>query len=258
MLEIRYHVRQLRHNPGYTAVAILTLALGIGANTAIFSIVEGIRVGAFWPYAQPDRLVTVRQSSLTLKREMSASYPDLLDWQRSAGSFERMAAFRTRGFDLTSPGTAEHFDGKEISAGFLDVLGVKPSLGREFVPEEDRQHGATAAIISERLWRNRFGGGTDVIGKTITLDGLGYTIVGVTAPVFQDGTSPDVYTPLGQGDPLFVNDRSFHPGIGCIARLRPGVSVAAGFQETRRATEPPSIAGSTPTPIEAWARMLCR
>src|SRR6202451_3974839 len=118
-----YASRSLRQSPGFTAAAVLTLALGIGANTAIFNVVEGVLLAPL-PFREPDRLFMVAEISLTLKREMSVSYPDSLDWQRDARSFQQMALIRWfQGYDLTSPGTPEHLDGKQISAGFFSTLG---------------------------------------------------------------------------------------------------------------------------------------
>jgi len=229
--DLKYGLRMLARSPGFAAVAIVTLALGIGANTAIFSVVEGV-VLAPLPYTEPDRLVVVRENSLTLKREMSVSYPDFLDWQRNAQSFQQMASVRWLDYNLTSPGTPEHLNGKQISSGFFSTLGVKLALGRDFSPQEDVHRGAPVVIISGRLWRSRFSGSSEALGKYITLDGSDYTIVGVLPFGFHlIGNDADVYTPLGQGDPLVVNDRTMHPGILCIARLKPGVTVAQARAE---------------------------
>src|SRR5689334_14029119 len=139
--DVRYGLRSLRRSPGFAVAAILTLALGIGANTAIFSVLHGVVLSPL-PYRQPDRLVVVTLFSRSLNYPIAASYPDFLDWQRAARSFEQMSAWVTRGFDLTSPGEPQHFAGKEISAGFFHTLGAKLAAGREFSPEEDR-HGGT-------------------------------------------------------------------------------------------------------------------
>jgi predicted permease len=229
---VGFSIRMLVQPPGFAIVAILTLALGIGANTAIFSVVQSV-VLAPLPFAQPDRLVWVRENSMSLKREMSVSYPDFHDWQVQAGSFQEMVAVRYLGSDLTSPGTPEHVDGNQISEGFFSALGVKLTLGREFSPEEDRPNGAPAVIISNHLWKNRFAGNPNTLGTTITLDGVGYTIIGVLPSEFHLGISAndaDVYTPLGQGDPFFIKDRTVHTVL-CIARLRPGVTIAQASAE---------------------------
>ncbi len=152
--------------------AILTLALGIGANTAIFSALEGV-VLAPLPYREPDRSVMVALYNRSLRYDTDLSYPDFLDWQRNARSFEQMAAFAPLGFDLTSPGAPEHVNGYEVSSGFFSTLGVKLAVGRAFSPREDRTGGMPAAVIGNRSWRSRFGGYPAAVGKPIALNGVG-------------------------------------------------------------------------------------
>ncbi len=221
--DLRFGLRMLGENTGFTAVAVITLALGIGANTAIFSVVEGVLLAPL-PFSQPDRLVAIWESNPRFPH-VWISYPNLRDWQRNARSFQQMVAFTWRGYELTSPGTPAHLDGKPISAGFFTTLGVRLALGRDFTPQEDRQGGAPVVIISNHLWRSWFAGSSEVLGKLVTLDGVDYTIVGVLPPRFRFEGDADVYTPLGQGDPVILNNRAIHPGILAIARLRPGVSI---------------------------------
>src|SRR5271170_8013500 len=173
--DIHYGLRILRKSPGFATIAILTLALGIGANTAIFSVVQGVLLAPL-PYSEPERLVMVWQYNLTLKHVISVSYPDYLDWQRDARSFQQMAAFDSQDRNLTAPGTPEHLKGEEISSGFLSTLGIKPILGREFSPDDDKHGGAPVVLISNRLWKNRFAGSSEALGKSVTLDGVDYTI----------------------------------------------------------------------------------
>jgi predicted permease len=220
--DVRFGVRALRKHPGFAVVAVLTLALGVGANTAIFSVVEGA-VLAPLPYPQPDRLVTVSESRPNLK-QLDISYPDFRDWQRNAGSFEQMAALTWRDYDLTAPGVAEHLDGMEVSSGFFGTLGVKPVLGRDFSAVDDQPHGAPAVLISNRLWKDRFASSGQVLGKSVILDGVDFAIIGVLPPGFRLWTDADVYAPLGQGEPLLYSDRTIH-GIATIARLKPGISM---------------------------------
>jgi predicted permease len=227
--DLKYGIRMLARSPGFTAVAVLTLALGIGANTAMFSVLQGV-VFAPLSYFQPDRLVTVWENNPRFAR-VWVSYPNFRDWQRSARSFLQMAAFREHGVDLTGPGTPAHLDGKEISAGFFSTLGTKLTLGREFLPAEDRTGGAPVAVISNRLWRNRFAGSAGSLGKSITLDGVDCTVVGITPPGFRLEEDTDVYRPLGQGDPVILSDRGSHDGIFSIARLNPGVTISQGQAE---------------------------
>ncbi|HEV2395994.1 MAG TPA: ABC transporter permease [Candidatus Sulfotelmatobacter sp.] len=220
--DVCFAIRALRKNPGFAIVAVLTLALGIGANTAIFSVVQGV-VLAPLPYPQPNRLVMVLESRPSLK-QLGISYPDFQDWQRGARSFEQMAALTWRSYDLTGPGTSEHLDGMEVSSGFFATLGVKPVLGHEFSPAEDRPNEAQTVVISDRLWKERFASNPAALGRTIILDGADFTITGILPPKFRLWTDVDVYTSLGQGEPLLYHDRTIH-SIACIARLKPDVSL---------------------------------
>src|SRR5215471_11106318 len=174
--DLRYGLRTLRKSPGFTAVAVLTLALGIGANTAIFSMLEGV-VLAPLPYRQAERLVAVLQTRPDNPRG-SVSGPDFQDWRHNARSFEQMVGMKWLSSDLTGPGAPERIDGREISSGIFSMLGVNLSLGREFSPEEDRRGGNPVVIISNRLWQDRFGGTRDALGRSVTLDGIDRTIVG--------------------------------------------------------------------------------
>src|SRR5579871_3754887 len=229
-------IRTLARSPGFTAVAILTLALGIGANTAIFSVVQGVVLSPL-PYHEPDRLVLMLLYNRALKYPTYLSYPDFLDWQRSSGSFDQIAAFKQQGFDLTSPGEAEHVNGEEVSANFFRTLGVKLALGRDLVPEEDRTAGSPAVIISNRLWRDRFAGNPMALGETVILSGVSYTIAGILPPDFRfRDQQADVYTPLGRRDPLIRNDRTIHD-IGSIARLKRGLSIPQAQAEMNTVQE---------------------
>jgi predicted permease len=232
--DLRYGLRMLRKSPAFTIVAVLTLALGIGANTAMFSVVEGVLLAPL-QYFHPDRLVMVWENNPRFPRTW-VSYPNFRDWQGSARSFQQMAAFREQGVDLTGSGTPEHLNGKEISSGFFSTLGTELTLGREFSAEEDRYSGTPVVIISNRLWRNRFEGSPEALGRTITLEGVDYTIVGVTPLGFRlledvPEDDADVYTPLGRSDPLILNDRAGHNGIYSLARLAPGVTLAQAQAE---------------------------
>jgi predicted permease len=228
--DLRYGVRMLAKAPGFTAIAVLTLALGIGANTAIFSVVEGVLLTPL-PFSQPNRLVIVWQKNLTLKKDISASYPDFQDWQRSARSFQEMAAVNWQDYDLTNPGKPEHVKGMQVSSGFLSTLGVEPILGREFSPQEDVHGGAPVVLISHHLWETRFAGSANALGKSVTLEGTDYTIVGVLPSRFRfDTDDTAVITPLGQGNPLIFNDRTIHPVV-CVARLKSGVTMTQSKAE---------------------------
>jgi predicted permease len=219
--DLRFGARMLVKSPGFTFVAALTLALGIGASTAIFSVVEGVILSPL-AYRDPDRLVMVWQRNPEGHR-ISLSLPDFEEWQRHDAGFQQIAGARWYPFNLTNPGTPEHIAGYQVSSGFFKLLGAQLYLGREFLPEEDRPAGPRVAIINDRLWKDRFSSSPQAIGKSITLDGVNYTIIGVLPPDFRFVGDIDVYIPLEQGDPMF-NDRRF-PGVLCIARLKAGVSI---------------------------------
>lgn len=221
--DLRFQIRQLKRNPGFTAVAVLTLALGIGATTAIFSVVQSVILAPL-PYKEPDRLVLVLLYNQRLKSPIYLSYLDFRDWRRNSRSFARMAAFTPQGLDLSSPGTPEHLNGQLVTWDFFRTLGVKLAFGRDFISAEDVYGGAHVAIISDRLWKTRFGGSVQALGKSMTLEGASYTIVGVLRPGFRFLTDADFFVPLGQADPLLLGDRSTHD-IACVARVKPGVSI---------------------------------
>ena len=227
--DVGYALRQLRKSPGFTAVAVIMLALGIGANTAVFSMLQGV-VLAPLPYSQPDRLAMVWETNPCFPRVWD-SYPNFLDWQLSERSFQQMAAFRRQEIDLTAPGTARHLKASQISSGFFSTLGTRLALGREFTPQENQPGGAPAVVISHDLWRERFGASPGTLGKSVTLDGKDYSIVGVAPRGFRLYQDADVYTPLGQLDPMVLNDRAGHDGIFTIARLQGGVSISQSQAE---------------------------
>ncbi|MBV9625541.1 MAG: ABC transporter permease [Acidobacteria bacterium] len=227
--DVFYAVRQLRKSPGFMSLAVVTLALGIGANTAIFSILEGV-VLAPLPYFEPDRLVMVWESNPRFPRVWD-SYPNFQDWQRSAWSFQQMAAFREQGMDLTFPGPPSHLTASQISAGLFSTLGTQLVLGREFTLEENQPGGPPTIVISNRVWKERFGGRSEALGKTVTLDGKDYSIAGVAPAGFRLNVDADVYLPLGQFDPLILRNRGTHDGIFVLARLKAGVSISQSQAE---------------------------
>jgi predicted permease len=231
--DVRYALRMLAKNPAFTLAAVITLALGIGANTAIFSVVDGVLLAPL-SYGHPDQLVMVWEWNLHQKQLREASYPNFQDWQRGARSFQQMAGYSWHFYDLSNPGVPEHVAGLQISFGFFNAMGVKLAFGREFSAQEDKHDGAPVAIISDRLWRDRFAGSPEVLGKSVSLNQGDYTVIGVLPRgfhlFFAEAYEPSVYTPLGQGDPLMLKPRG---GYGCvgIARLKPGVSIAQAQAE---------------------------
>jgi predicted permease len=228
--DLRYGIRMLARSPGFTAVAVLTLALGIGANTAIFSVVNGVLLRPL-PYPEPDRLVQIYERSAQFN-EMSVSYPNFLDWERMNHSFAGIAAYRGESFNSTGAGQPENIPGAVVTANFLSVLGVKPSQGRTFTPDEDRQGANPVAMVSEGLWKRRFGSDTAVLGKSLVLDGQSYTVVGIVPRDCQLLDPAEVITPLWQWSRrMNLESRDFHPGIRVVGRLRPGVSLAQARAE---------------------------
>jgi predicted permease len=227
--DIRYAVRTLVKNPGFTIVAVLTLALGIGANTALFSVVNGVLLNPL-PFSAPDQLVALYANRVHLERA-SISYPNFLDWQRENHAFASLAAFRPDDFNLTGAGEAEHIRGEMVSADFFPTLGVNPGLGRWFSSEEDRTGGAPVVVLSAGFWKRKFGSAGDILGKRIELNGKGYTIIGVVPASFRlrmqsFPENNEVYIPLGQWTDVIFHDRSAGLGTKAIGRLKPGITVA--------------------------------
>jgi putative ABC transport system permease protein len=179
--DLRYAFRSLRKSPGFSITVVVVPALAIGANTAIFSAVEGVVLEPL-PFRDPDRLMLVLLYNPTLKHATALSYPDFLDWHRNSRSFEQIAAFTDQDFDLTNPGAPEHVSGKEISANFFSTLGLKLTLGRELSPEEDRTAGPPAVVISDRLWQDRFDR-RDVL-RMMVGQGVRLALIGVAIGVF--------------------------------------------------------------------------
>jgi predicted permease len=228
--DVRYAIRMLGKNPSFALIAVLTLALGIGANTAIFSVVNGVLLRPL-SFPEPDQLVALSEKSLNFESS-SISYPNFLDWQRSNSTFASLAAYRSDNFSITGSGEAERVRVAMISQGFFEILGVSPVRGRLFTRDEDRLGSAPRTLISEGLWRRKFGSAPDILGKSITMNGDGYTVIGIVPAAFHlESTNfermTDVYVPIGQNkDPLF-HDRTVHPGMRAIGRLKPGVTLGA-------------------------------
>lgn len=227
MQDLRYGLRMLVRSPGYTAIAILTLALGIGANTALFSVINGVLLNPL-PLPEPNQLVTLHESKPNFDRG-SISYPNFLDWQRENHTFSSMAIARAYAFSLTGMGEAEQVNGEFLSSDFFPLLGVKPVIGRTFAPGEDRVGAGPIALISAGLWQRKFGGTPDVLGKNMMLDARDYTIIGVipasfhlAIPGFRDR---EVYVPIGQWTNNLLLTRGAGLGIHGIGRLQPGVSI---------------------------------
>ncbi len=221
--DIRYAIRMLAKNPGFTIIAVLTLALGIGANTAIFSVVNGVMLNPL-PYPQPTRLVSMYRKVFGFEHG-SVPYLSFQDWQKQNRTTEAMASYREDNCNLMGMGEAERVPVGQVSADFFKVLGENPMMGRLFNADEDRLGASPVIVLGEGFWKRKFGGAPDVLGKTILLNGTDYTVIGVVRDNFKIFTDGQVYVPIGQwNDPTF-RDRTMGRGMDVVARLRPGVSV---------------------------------
>ena len=222
--DLRYAARRLRTAPSFTAVTVLTLGLGIGATTAIFTVLNGV-VFRPLPYGNPERLVMLWEKSKDYP-QMLVSYPNYLDWRGKLHSFEDVALYDGwRQLTLTGRGDAERIRGGLASGNLFDVLAVRPALGRGFRPDDDQVGAERVAVVTDAFWRRKLGGDPGAVGTTLTLDGFSYTIVGVLPPRVQLARS-EVWIPIG----LFANtepytDRATHPGTIGMARLKRGVTL---------------------------------
>ena len=250
MEDISYGLRMLRKAPGFTLVVVLTLALGIGANTALFSVVNGVLLNPL-PYPDPDQLVMLHESKPNFETG-SISYPNFRDWQKENKTFSAMAISRGNSFALTGAGEAEQVTAELISSDFFPVLGVKPVAGRVFGPGEDEIGAAPIALISAGLWQRQFSSSPSILGKGITLDGKQYTVVGVMPANFnllmrsssRSFRPSEVYLPVGQwGNPALAN-RGAGLGLHGIGRLRPGVTLEQAQADMNRVTSNLAIAYS--------------
>ena len=227
--DLRYGLRMLAKNPGFAAVAVIALALGIGANTAIFSVVNGVLLQPL-PYRDPDRLMRLSETSPDFGT-MSVACPNFVDWKDQNRSFAGLASFRWEDYDVTGGGQPEHLSGKMVSADFFRVLGINPVLGRDFDARADRLGASPVVLIGGGLWSRRFGSNPAVLGSQLTLNGRSYTIAGVVPAGFQLEGNADVYTLLEQWDDILARSREMHPGMYVVGRLKPGVTQAQAQSE---------------------------
>lgn len=237
--DLRYALRQLRKNPGFTAVAVITLALGIGASTAIFSAVDTVLLRPL-PYREPERLVVVTESLPAMSAdEIGVSASEYIDYRDRNHSFSQVASYETAGFNLTGEGRPLRVNAAQISASALPLLGVSPELGRGFTEEENRYGSGHVVILSHFLWQNQYGGDRNILGKSVKLDEQSYTVIGVMPPSFH---FPVDGAPLSEMADLWVPD-AFAPGrlapenrlrefgVGLIGRLKSGVTSRQAQQD---------------------------
>jgi putative ABC transport system permease protein len=232
---VRYGLRMLAKNPGFTAITVLTLALGIGANTAIFTVVYSALLRPL-PYFEPDRLVTLGEGrAQSNDQAVSSSNPDFLDWKRMAKSFQSLSAYGFDAFTLVGNGEPKAVFGTQVTSNFFSTLGVKPALGRAFLDGEDVPDGPHVAMITYGFWQSDFGSDPGVIGRTIRLDNKPVTVVGVLPRDFKFAPAENpIWTPL-HPDPDPATRRSLR-WLTVIARIAPGVSQAQARAEMNTIT----------------------
>ncbi|MGH9704263.1 MAG: ADOP family duplicated permease, partial [Candidatus Acidiferrales bacterium] len=244
--DVRYGLRMLRRNPGFTAVTVLTLALGIGANTALFSAVNGVLLNPL-PFPHAERLVTLHASKPHFETG-SVSYPNFLDWQKDNHTFSAMAIYRDTDFSLTGLGEAERLRAMLITSDFFPLLGVRLDAGRNFSPAETQQGAAPVVLLSAGFWKRKFGSSPEVLGKSLPLDGRDYTVIGVVPASFNLGLygfrDVEVYVPIIQWGNTYLQLRSAGLGIHGIGRLKPDVTLVQARADMEQVSQ--SLAATYP------------
>jgi predicted permease len=221
--DVRFGIRSLVKSPGFAFMAVLTLAIGIGANTAIFTVLNAVLLRPL-PFPEPRQLMIVSENSPQFN-DMSVAYPNFIDWRAQNTSFAQIALFRSDDYTLTDSRGPEHVDAREVSAGFFSLLGVTPVLGREFRAEEDQPGAAPVVILSYGLWQGRFGGDRNVLGRSVHLNDSNYTVVGVLPKDFWFYSQRDVFVPIAATGRMLLMNRMEREGARAVARLKPGVTI---------------------------------
>src|SRR5689334_22059618 len=222
--DIRYGVRMLWKNRAVSAIVILALALGIGANSAIFSVVNTVLLRPL-PFNESDPLVFLNENSPVLD-EMSISYPNFIDWREHNQSFEKIAVYNRGSYNLTGLGDPERIVTVQMSADMFNVLRVNALQGRVFTNDEDKPGGTPVVVLSYPLWQRRFGGQTSILNQAITLNNKSYTVIGIMPPSYAYPSRAEMYVPVGQlADQASWKQRGNHPGLYGVGRLKPGVTI---------------------------------
>ena len=226
--DVRYGLRMLRRTPGFTAAALLTLTLGIGANTAIFAVVDAVLLRSL-PYADPDRLVTLDDIGPG-DTPSDVSVATFLDWRARSSSFEQLAMLRLWMPTLVTGNEAERLPAVRVSWNYFDTVGVRPALGRGFTPADDREDGWRVALLSDRLWRRRFGADPSIVGRTVALQNREFRVIGVMPASFEPldaqryfNTAAEIWVPIGNDQSTCRNE--CRP-VRALGRLKPGVTIA--------------------------------
>ncbi len=233
--DLKYSLRMLRKNPGFASVVIVTLALGIGANTAIFSFVNAVILNPL-PFPDSSRLVVMSETNSS-GQPMSVSLLNFEDWRARAQSFEEIGGFRSESFNLTGAGAApQRLSGRAATSNFFHILGVQPQLGRTFTAEDDKYGVPPTVLISDSLWRTTFGADPNIIGRRLNLGITEFTVIGVMPPGFEFMRKNDVWAPLGgwlrPDSPWF--DRGNHMGLLALGKLKPGIGLEQAEAEMRQ------------------------
>lgn len=231
--DLVFGLRMMRKNPGFTLVVVLTLALGIGAASAIFGVVNAVLLRPL-PYPNAERLAMISELGKTRNKApapFSVSWQDYQDWRKQVRSLEHLGVFRFQNANLTRVDPPDRLRVGMTSADVFNALGVGPLLGRAFVPEEDEPDAASTVILSESMWRSRFGAALDILERSITLDGVNYQVVGVMPDSMHFPARVDCWLPLGPFVKSMPSERGNHPGLTAIGRLRPGVTLEAAQAE---------------------------
>src|SRR5689334_6364998 len=226
-MDFKFAIRTLLRRPGFVLVAVVTMALGIGANTAVFSIVDNVLLKPL-PYPTPDRLVVLSETSKAVP-ETLVSYPDYLDWKTESTSFDSLAARMPAGFVFTGDGEPERIIGRWVTASFFQTLGVQPQVGRAFTELEDTPSAEPVVVLGYGLWQRRYGGDPAVIGRSIQINAETWTVIGVMPASFDFygrlNVNNDFLVPLGRlTDRSYMRNRSTHPA-SVIGRLKAGKTI---------------------------------
>ncbi|HXG64213.1 MAG TPA: ABC transporter permease, partial [Blastocatellia bacterium] len=231
LLDLKYGLRMLLKKPGFTIIAAIALALGIGANTAIFSIVNAVLLNSL-AFHEADRLVMIWHTYPKINLpQASVAAPAFVDYRDNAQSFESMTAFTGWSVNLTGAGEPERVLGNRVSAGFFPTLKAEAALGRTFLPEEDQPGRNQVVVLSDGFWKRRFAADPDIVGKTLTLDGNGYTVVGVMPADFESFRNLDLWTPIAFTPEQLSTNNHGHEYLSVIARLKPGVTMTQAQAE---------------------------
>jgi putative ABC transport system permease protein len=226
MNDLRFALRQLRKSPGFTAIAVLTLALGIGANTAIFSIIHAVLLAPI-PYPNADRIVFVQEASRETGETFSVAMPNYLDWRRNSTAFEQMAITRRESRNLTGlPGReAERIPVAYVTANFFEVIGLSPRLGRTFSLEEDKAGGPAVVVLSDKLWQRAFQRDPAILGRTLTFHNQNFTVIGVMPPEMSSPQETEAWFSFMQRNPGWDQNRAAHAMLFVWGRLKPNASM---------------------------------